>query len=61
MKTRYYFHYGCLSGKEHLTHSTIARFRIGFLAEACENLFYQMIMRLEDTDELSKKTVLLMG
>ena len=34
-------------------HSTIARFRTGFLLEACEDLFYQMVRRLKDAGELS--------
>ena len=42
-------------------HSTIARFRSGFLEEACEDLFYQMVHRLERVGELSKETVFLDG
>ena len=42
-------------------HSTIARFRTGFLADACEDLFYQMVRRLAATDELSKETVFIDG
>lgn len=42
-------------------HSTIACFRIGFLADACRNLFYQMVRRLEDAGELSKETVFIDG
>lgn len=38
-------------------HSTIARFRTGFLADACENLFYQMIRRLNQMGELPKETI----
>ena len=37
-----------LAGQKAPDHSTIARFRTGFLADACENLFYQMVKRLED-------------
>jgi len=29
-------------------HSTIARFRTGFLVDACEDLFYQMVKRFDD-------------
>ena len=35
-----------LAGQKAPGHSTIARFRTDFLADACENLFYQMIRRL---------------
>jgi len=37
-----------LAGQKAPDHSTIARFRTGFLAEACEDLFYQMVRRLKD-------------
>ncbi len=50
-----------LAGQKAPDHSTIARFRTGFLAEACENLFYQMVKRLEQADELSKETVFIDG
>ncbi len=36
-----------LAGQKAPDHSTIARFRTGFLADACEDLFYQMVRRLE--------------
>lgn len=42
-------------------HSTIARFRTGFLADACENLFYQMVKHLEESGELSEGTVFIDG
>ena len=42
-------------------HSTIARFRTGFLADACEELFYQMVRRLASMDELSKEIVFIDG
>lgn len=32
-----------LAGQKAPDHSTIARFRTGFLADACESLFYQMV------------------
>ena len=35
-------------------HSTIARFRTGFLTDTCEDLFHQMVRRLEQMGELSK-------
>ena len=50
-----------LAGKRAPDHSTIARFRTGFLADACENLFYQMVKRLENAGELSKETVFIDG
>ena len=34
-----------LAGHKAPDHSTIARFRTGFLADACEDLFYQMVNR----------------
>ena len=37
-----------LAGQKAPDHSTIARFRTGFLAGACEDLFYQMVRRLAD-------------
>ena len=49
-----------LAGQKAPDHSTIARFRSGFL-EACEDLFYQMVHRLERAGELSKETVFLDG
>lgn len=36
-----------LAGQKAPDHSTIARFRTGFLADACKDLFYQMVRRLE--------------
>ena len=50
-----------LAGQKAPDHSTIARFRTGFLADACENLFYQMIRRLKENGELSKETVFIDG
>ncbi len=50
-----------LAGQKAPDHSTIARFRTGFLAEACEDLFYQMLHRLDDYGELSKETVFIDG
>ena len=50
-----------LAGQKAPDHSTIARFRTGFLADACEDLFYQMIRRLAEMDELSKETVFIDG
>ena len=41
-----------LAGQKAPDHSTIARFRTGFLADACEDLFYQMVRRLEQMNEL---------
>ena len=50
-----------LAGQKAPDHSTIARFRTEFLADACEDLFYQMVSRLADMDELSKETVFIDG
>lgn len=50
-----------LAGQKAPDHSTIARFRTEFLVDACENLFYQMVLRLEGTGELSKETVFIDG
>ena len=50
-----------LAGQKAPDHSTIARFRTGFLTDACENLFYQMVKRLERSGELSKETVFIDG
>ena len=50
-----------LAGQKAPDHSTIARFRTGFLADACESLFYQMVKRLSQAGELSKETVFIDG
>ena len=50
-----------LAGQKAPDHSTIARFRKGFLSEACEDLFYQMVCRLKDAGELSTDTVFIDG
>ncbi len=50
-----------LAGQKAPDHSTIARFRTGFLADACEDLFYQMVRRLDRAGELSKETVFIDG
>ena len=50
-----------LAGQKAPDHSTIARFRSGFLEDACEDLFYQMVRRLSDLGELSKETVFIDG
>ncbi len=50
-----------LAGQKAPDHSTIARFRTGFLTDACEALFYQMIKRLENSSKLSKETVFIDG
>ena len=50
-----------LAGQKAPDHSTIARFRTGYLADACENLFYQMVQRLDSAGELSKETVFIDG
>ena len=50
-----------LAGQKAPDHSTIARFRTGFLAEICEDLFYQMVRRLVAMGELSQETVFIDG
>jgi len=50
-----------LAGHKAPDHSTIARFRTRFLADACENLFYQMVRRLAQAQELSRETVFIDG
>jgi len=44
-----------LAGQKAPDHSTIARFRTGFLASACEDLFYQLVRMLSSMEELSKE------
>lgn len=50
-----------LAGQKAPDHSTIARFRTGFLAQAWEDLFYQMVRRLAEMNEISKETVFIDG
>ena len=50
-----------LAGQKAPDHSTIARFRTGFLANACEDLFYQMVRKLASMKELSMETVFIDG
>ena len=50
-----------LAGQKAPDHSTIARFRTGFLVAACEDLFYQMVRRLAQRDELLKETIFIDG
>lgn len=50
-----------LAGSKAPDHSTIARFRTGFLAGACEDLFYQWVRKLAAMGELSKETVFIDG
>lgn len=50
-----------LAGQKAPDHSMIVRFRTGFVANACENLFYQMGCRLETKGELSKEMVFIDG
>lgn len=45
------------TGQKAPDYSTIARFCTGFLTEACEDLFYQMVHRLNQMGELSKEMV----
>ena len=50
-----------LAGQKAPDHSTIARFRTGFLANACEDLFYQMVRKLASMKKLSMETVFIDG
>lgn len=50
-----------LVGQKAPDHRVIARFRTGFLADACENLFSQMVQRLAEAGELSKEMVFIDG
>lgn len=50
-----------LAGQKAPDHTTIARFRTGFLAKACEGLFYQFVRRLASMGELSLETVFIDG
>ncbi len=50
-----------LAGQKAPDHTTIARFRTGFLSEACEDVFYQVVHRLNQLGELSKETVFIDG
>ena len=50
-----------LAGQKAPDHSTIARFRTGFASEAIEDLFYQLVRKLADMEELSKETVFIDG
>jgi len=50
-----------LTGQKAPDHSTIARFRTGFLADACEDLFYQMVRSLAAMGELGIETVFIDG
>ena len=50
-----------LAGQKAPDHTTISRFRTCFLAEACEDLFYQLIRNLAAMGELGKETVFIDG
>lgn len=50
-----------LAGQKAPDHSTFARFRTGFLAKACEDLFYQFVRRLASMGGLSLETVFIDG
>ena len=50
-----------LAGQKAPDHSTIARFRTGFLASACEELFYRLVRLLFSLGELSGETVFIDG
>jgi transposase len=50
-----------LAGQKAPDHSTIGRFRTGYLLEACENLFYQYVRKLAEMKELGLETVFIDG
>lgn len=50
-----------LQGQKAPDHSTISRFRTGYLSEACEDLFYQYVRKLAYMDELGQETVFIDG
>lgn len=50
-----------LAGSKAPDHTTIARFRTGYLASACEDLFYQMVRKLATYGELSQETIFIDG
>ena len=50
-----------LAGQKAPDHSTIARFRAGFLSAACEDLFHQMVVVWERKGNYQKKPYSLMG
>lgn len=52
---------GCLLGRKHQITVQLQDSVLDFLADACEDLFYQMVRRLEQMDELSKETVFIDG
>lgn len=50
-----------LAGQKAPDHSTIARFRTGFLADACEDLFYQFVWKLFERRFVSGETLFIDG
>lgn len=50
-----------LQGQKAPDHSTISRFRTGYLAKACEDLFYQYVRKLAYMGELGQETVFIDG
>lgn len=50
-----------LQGQKVPDHSTISRFRTGYLSEACEDLFYQYVRKLAYMGELGQETVFIDG
>jgi len=50
-----------LAGQKAPDHCAIARFRTGYLLDACEELFYEYVMKLADRGELGKETVFIDG
>ena len=50
-----------LAGQKAPDHTTIARFRTGFLVDACEDLFYQFIRKLFEKNFVSGETLFIDG
>lgn len=50
-----------LAGQKAPDHTTIARFRTGFLADACEDLFYQFVRKLFERHFVSGETLFIDG
>jgi Transposase and inactivated derivatives len=50
-----------LAGAKAPDHATIARFRSFYLSDACEDLFYQFVLRLADMEEIPLQNIFIDG
>lgn len=50
-----------LKGKTPPSYSTIARFRPGRLKDCCKNLFYQLVVKLGELEEIEYKNIFIDG